>query len=466
MKQNHLQRLSVLLIHGKEKQRHHDCHHAKRRKADISHSFQQKKRRYSDECRQGKADQLPLGQIEHDLALYFCEVPRDRNITCHLRFLPPLCVLQSFAGHAFLSMRMKNASRKRPGLKQRKAKQHRISEHVPERRHDVTGKCNRLDQDSVDGDTNHDEKSLESQGKQGPEIILSDHALFVAPEGCKRNRRHADHEIDFNHPPVHDDKDDDGQEIEQELYNQALQEYTEQDADILCFQRALHRSKGRSINRCSALYQTAGLTDDIACYVEDCQRDLKGIRDQHHRNKGLEHPLEEDPGLKICQVIVSSDKLDQLVTGNERQDQPRNWHDDIFGNVPDHREDSGLETRRRLCELFCHFTDLAVQIRERIIQIVHDAGYQNFLQPRKEFFLECIQAILSFPEDCRTSPPSSISPVLRVRTYSSGSYRYRSFFMEAAFQMKPHDTGAFSLSLWIRSISRRDRQEAEPESCR
>ena len=36
----------------------------------------------------------------------------------------------------------------------------------------------------------------------------------------------------------------------------------------------------------------------------------------------------------------------------------------------------------------------------------------------------------------------------------------------SSFQMQSHDTGAFSLSLWVRSISRRDRQEAEPESCR
>ena len=232
MKQDHLQRLSVFLIHRKKEQRHHDSHHAKRREADIPGAFEQKKRRYSDECRQGKTNQLPPGQVEHDLALYLCEVPRDRNITCHLPFLPPLCVLQNFAFHAFSLVCMKYAPCQGPGLKEREAKQHRIPEHVPERPHDVTGKSGLLDQHSVDGNADHDEKSLESQGKQRSEIVLSDHALLVAAEGRKGDRCHTDHEINLNHPPVYNDENEDRNDIEQELHDEALQEDPKQRAAI------------------------------------------------------------------------------------------------------------------------------------------------------------------------------------------------------------------------------------------
>ena len=31
-------------------------------------------------------------------------------------------------------------------------------------------------------------------------------------------------------------------------------------------------------------------------------------------------PLEEDPGFKVCQVVVFDDKLNQLIAGDEREE--------------------------------------------------------------------------------------------------------------------------------------------------
>lgn len=86
--QNDLQRLTVLLIHGKEKEWHHNHHHPHNCRIDFHYCFEQKEGRYSNESRQTKTDQLSFCQIEHHLAFYFCQVSRDTDIRC-CHNLPP-----------------------------------------------------------------------------------------------------------------------------------------------------------------------------------------------------------------------------------------------------------------------------------------------------------------------------------------------------------------------------------------
>ena len=92
----------------------------------------------------------------------------------------------------------------------------------------------------------------------------------------------------------------------------------------------------------------AGLTDHITCHVKYGERDIECIADQRHRDKCLEHPLEKDPGLKVRKIVVRDDELDQFVAGDEGQNQSRDRHDDILGDVPDHRKYAGFKAGRRL----------------------------------------------------------------------------------------------------------------------
>ena len=82
-----------------------------------------------------------------------------------------------------------------------------------------------------------------------------------------------------------------------------------------------------------ALNDTARLTDHITCHVKYGKRDIERIADQRHRDKCLKHPLEKDPGFKVREIVVRDDELDQLVAGDERQDQSSDRHDDILGDV-------------------------------------------------------------------------------------------------------------------------------------
>ena len=64
MLRDDLQRLSVPLVHGQQKERHHDDDHAHGCQRDISELFKQKKRRHTDECGRPETDKLSFGQVE------------------------------------------------------------------------------------------------------------------------------------------------------------------------------------------------------------------------------------------------------------------------------------------------------------------------------------------------------------------------------------------------------------------
>ena len=91
-------------------------------------------------------------------------------------------------------MRREYTLGERSRFEQRETKKHRISENSPDGRDDVIRIGNVLNQHGINADTDHDEKSLEAERKQGPEIILPDHALFPIPKGRKRNRCKTRHE--------------------------------------------------------------------------------------------------------------------------------------------------------------------------------------------------------------------------------------------------------------------------------
>ena len=65
------QGLSMLFIHCQQEEGHHDQHHTHGGHAVSRRLTEQKEQRYAYKRPGGKADQLPLGQIEHDLCFDF-----------------------------------------------------------------------------------------------------------------------------------------------------------------------------------------------------------------------------------------------------------------------------------------------------------------------------------------------------------------------------------------------------------
>ena len=61
----------MLFIHRQQEEGHHDQHHAHGGHAVSRRLTEQKEQRYAYKRSGGKADQLPSGQIEHDLGFDF-----------------------------------------------------------------------------------------------------------------------------------------------------------------------------------------------------------------------------------------------------------------------------------------------------------------------------------------------------------------------------------------------------------
>ena len=75
--------------------------------------------------------------------------------------------------------------------------------------------------------------------------------------------------------------------------------------------------------------------------IKDRHRNVECVRDQYDCHERLEYPFEEYPCLKVCKVVVIDDQLDQLIAGDEREDQARNGNDHRFRDIPHKTEYSG-----------------------------------------------------------------------------------------------------------------------------
>ena len=166
-------------------------------------------------------------------------------------------------------------------------------------------------------------------------------ALLPVPEGRERDRRQARHEIDLHHPPVDDDEDHDGEDHGADLDDEGLHEDPEKLPDLQGLQSGAEIRQGGSIHLGAAGDEAGARVHHMLRHVEDGHGDVEGVGDQHHRDSGLEDPLEDDPGLKVCKVVVFDDQLDELIAGNEREEHARYGDDDALRDVPDHGEYPG-----------------------------------------------------------------------------------------------------------------------------
>ena len=84
-----LRPLAVLFIHGKKKERQHDQDHHNGCQGHVRFCLQKKKERQSDEDRCPEADELPLCQVQEDLAFDPCQVTGHIGIKVFQRYSFP-----------------------------------------------------------------------------------------------------------------------------------------------------------------------------------------------------------------------------------------------------------------------------------------------------------------------------------------------------------------------------------------
>lgn len=238
-------------------------------------------------------------------------------------------------------MRREDALGESPGLEKCEAEQHGIAHHCPDGCDNVVGERDGLDQHGVDPDTDHDQESLEAEGREGPQVILADLALLSVPEGREGDRCQADHEIDLDHSSVNNDEDQDRQDQGTQLHHEVLQEQSEERPEFHLFQRLLYGFQCRGVNSSIAADNAGAGIYHMLGDIKDRHRNVECVRDQHDCHERLEYPFEEYPCLKVCKVVVIDDQLDQLIAGDEREDQARNGNDHRFRDIPHKTEYSG-----------------------------------------------------------------------------------------------------------------------------
>ena len=65
--------------------------------------------------------------------------------------------------------------------------------------------------------------------------------------------------------------------------------------------------------------------------IHICHHNIEGVGDKPHRHRRFEDPAHDEGRLELCHVVVLGDHLDQLITGDEGQDDACNRQHHIPG---------------------------------------------------------------------------------------------------------------------------------------
>ena len=128
-------------------------------------------------------------------------------------------------------------------------------------------------------------------------------------------------------------------------------------------------------------------------HIEDRHGDVEAVCDDGNGQKGFENPFEEDPGLKIRQIVVVNNHLDQFITGNEGENHTCNRDDDRFRDISDHAENPRRKSRRGCSDLGCNVSNSLIHRIKHPGQILHDSTDQHFFQPVCNLFEYAVQVL-------------------------------------------------------------------------
>ena len=131
------------------------------------------------------------------------------------------------------------AFRNRPCFEQHKGQQHRIAHAAPNGSDGISRGSNTLYQHRIDADTQQNEQPLETNGKQGFEVVLAHAAHLTVGKGSNRDGRKTGHHVDLQHTAIDDYKNNDVQRPHGNVDQQRLHEKAQQGADTHCFEGGL-----------------------------------------------------------------------------------------------------------------------------------------------------------------------------------------------------------------------------------
>ena len=92
---------------------------------------------------------------------------------------------------------------------------------------------------------------------------------------------------------------------------------------------------------------------------------IEGVADEPHRHRRFEDPAHDERRLKLRHVVVLGDHFNQLITGDEGQDDARNGQHHVPGKGFDHGEHSWLKAGGLGAHLLGNVSYLRVHIVEQ-----------------------------------------------------------------------------------------------------
>ena len=267
------------------------------------------------------------------------------------------------------------------GLEQAETEQNGVAHNAPNGVDGIPGNRYRLYQHSVNRHADEDKKALKAQRKQAFQVVLPHVRLLVVAEGCHGDGRKAYHAVDFNHAAVHDHKNDDAQDPHSDSDEETLQEQPEQGTDIHLHQAGLQHGQPNVVDASVSGNDAAGIGHNFLRQVKDCHHNIKSIADEPHRNSGLKNPAHDECRLKLRHVVMLGDHLDQLITGDEGQDDACNGQYHVPGEGFDHGKNARFKTGWFGAHLLGDVAHLGVHIIKQPAEIGHNACRQDAFDP-------------------------------------------------------------------------------------
>ena len=259
-------------------------------------------------------------------------------------------------------VRSENGFRHGACLEQAETKQNGVAHNAPNGVDGIPGNRHALDQHSVNSNTNQNQEALKTQCKQAFQVVLPHVRLLVVAPCCHGDGRKAHHAVDFNHTPVHDDENNDGQNAHGNADEEGLQKQPEQGAYIHLHQAGFQHRQANVVDTGISGDDAAGIGHHLLCQVKDRHHNIEGVADEPDRNSGLKNPAHDERRLKLRHIVVLGDHLDQLVAGDEGQDDACNGQHHIPGEGFDHGEHPWFKVGGLGAHLLCNVSHLCVHI--------------------------------------------------------------------------------------------------------
>ena len=278
-------------------------------------------------------------------------------------------------------VRSEDGFRHRAGLEQAETEQNGVAHNAPNGVDGIPGNRHALDQHGINCHADEDEKALKAQRKQAFQVVLPHVRLLVVAPCCHGDGRKAHHAVDFNHTPVHDDENNDAQDPHGDSNEEGLQKQPEQGANVHLHQAGFQHGQTNVVDTGISGDDAAGIGHHLLCQVKDRHHNIEGVADEPHRNSGLENPAHDEGRLELRHVVVLGDHLDQLITGDEGQDDACNGQHHVPGEGFNHCENARFKAGGLGAHLLGDIADLRVHIVEQAGKIGHNACRQDAFDP-------------------------------------------------------------------------------------